>query len=542
MEEERRRQYSHQRSTNASEFHALKKAVKRKIRRRMKKHIEEIQQNPKLYVKSKLSGGLAAILMVGLGMGVLDMTTEKYQVVEFPPPYTETGEMQTGLAYAKWSSENEFKKNVFTQNVTVIDADGNEYRIKAAQLSALSDAFSKKELEEYQQIYQVIIKSELTNKMGNKVKATLPAGSYVAGKSEPDSEDMISVITDDGRKGKIVASNLEKIISRPDQGPLQPTEQEGIQAKPLSNITGNQIEFTGSTYANDFTVINGEVMGIDVNTSGVKMDVLRELLDGSRKLNTVGNITNTQINYIIIKMGGFYWETEDHRNVWGQEEYDEYMEKIIDIIDLCKEFHIPYGFYFYSTAINEQEAAEEARDINRKLTFLRERGVDPPAIPLALDVEMGVSNKYTDRQLKASDNIEEASIARAQIFNEVLREHGDYTSMMIYTNQNVTVQDGCFLDLSTMLDHITVMDTLPIWWVSQYGVKSAEQSGKEMDGTITPQGKTLKIVGKQIVLDEQVEGSFLVDKDVFSEEYFFELLHKNQVRTLNQEELNTERG
>ena len=70
--------------------------------------------------------------------------------------------------------------------------------------------------------------------MGNKIRATIPAGSYVAGKPEPDSDGMVSVVTDDGRKGKINAANLEKTLDTPTKEALSPSKSDEVQAVPIA--------------------------------------------------------------------------------------------------------------------------------------------------------------------------------------------------------------------------------------------------------------------------------------------------------------------
>ena len=515
-----------------------KKMKKRKVeaKKNIRKKINSIHGKPKLkktlnkvmngvdYIDkhASLKGAIAAALAVGTVMLVDDIANPKYQVsyVNEGTAVVEKG----GHVLTRANGEDYTRKDLFGK-VSVKEENGEKSKIPYADITVLSNSFSKNELDKYEVVYRLTGDQPLRKKNNiGKVITNLPKGTTVIGKSSSMDGTYTIVHTDNGLTGCVLSDHLKQIMTIPKK------EEKRTPKKKTSESTIGK---------SGYVVVNGEVLGIDVNTSAVNLTQFEEILSGARKHSPIGSISNTKVNHVYIKIGGFGYKS--HNPVWNSNDYNIYMDKIVKMIDICKKYDVPYGFYFYSTAVDKQDAIKEADLINKKMDYFRERGVESPILPLALNVELNDSSDkqrsiYRGLSGKArEDSIAKASIARAEIFNRVLAEHGDYISMSLYTNQAVTTDhdNSKVLDLSVLADHIDGMETLPIWWVSQLGANITDISGQKIDGITTPKGKKIHIYGKQIAHDTPVEGSFLVDYSIIYEDDFKSFLRESGVTDID---------
>ena len=159
---------------------------------------------------------------------------------------------------------------------------------------------------------------------------------------------------------------------------------------------------------------NGRVVGIDV-AGGVSASQLEDLLTakgGAIKNSTprvVGYEANGsaiyanadtsdiagKVNFVYIKLAASgYGDFGDKFSILLNDNYKEQAE-------VCEKLGIPYGFYYYSTSRNKDEAKREADFIQKEIDSLESR--DYNLLPIALDYEL--SSGTTDRQygLELSD-------------------------------------------------------------------------------------------------------------------------------------------
>ncbi len=478
----------------------------KQVRKVLNNGINKLDRHP------AVKGAIATVLAAGLLQGAGAVIDTEYQVVQVTDPTAVVGEVEYGIVPAYW--ENHTKKSLF-QNVNLIDGYGNETKVPYSNVSVISSAFSNRQLKTYDVFYKLSQDAQISRKSKSHNTITnLKAGTVVIGKKSADEDGYVEVCTDNGQVGLIQFSKMEEIMKVPERQPVM----------------------TGS---GEYKAYNGEVLGIDVNTSGVNLTQLEEILAGTRKRDHVGAIKDTTVNYVYIKMGGYYHDISAHTPLWAEgNEYNSYMGKVVDIIDLCKKYDKQYGFYFYSTAITKEEGKEEAATLNKMISYLKSHGVEAPALPLAIDVEC----QNNDRQRKIignADKVAEASKARSIIFNEVKRENGNYIpNMTIYTNQNATgIASGAekIIDLDVFADNIDGLKEIPVWWVSSLGSDSSARSGDKVAAKVTPEGKRFKIFGKQILLDKSVQGSFLVDYDIIYEKYYKEFIGKDKASNIVEE-------
>ena len=502
-------------------YNAKKKEVKRNIR----KKINSIKGKPKLkktlhmamngvdYVdKHKmLKGAIAALLALTAVHIAGDKINPKYQVAYINNGTAVVDKDDHGLVRA--SGEDRTRRSIF-DNVTVTAESGDKDSLPYNDITVISNAFSKFELANYDVVYRLKDDQPLLNKTEKgKIITNLPIRATVIGKRAA-KDGYIKIHTDNGLTGYVPESSVKKIMDIPEQ-----------QSMSTSTSTS-----TSTSYK--YKAFDGKVLGLDVNPSGVNFNQLEEMLAGTRKKDSFGSFKDTEVNYVYIKMGGYNHRYSDHRVLWAEgEELDFYMGKVFRIIDLCKKYNKAYGMYFYSTAITEKEGKEEAVTLNKMIQYLKDHGVEAPALPLAIDAEQ--DDRGYDRQnqvLYNSEKIAEASKARAIIYNSVRKENGDYIkNVAIYTDQNTTGVVGNskrkVFDLEEFAKNIETKE-IPIWWVS--AAESAAKSGQRVSAMELPDGKKYKVFCEQIITDTKVNESFLVDYDKIDEKYYKDFIDKDR--------------
>ncbi|MBR3134902.1 MAG: hypothetical protein IKG56_05530 [Clostridia bacterium] len=145
---------------------------------------------------------------------------------------------------------------------------------------------------------------------------------------------------------------------------------------------------------------NGKVVGIDVSES-LPADELRKMLTTEGIPSTVMDQFGTQhdisdlagkIDYVMIKIGV--------RGYGGPGNFADIGDSYLEQAKVCEELGIPYGFYYYSTAISDQEAEEEVSQVKERLDRLRDTiSTDFFLMPLTLDVEQCEGSRLCGRDV-----------------------------------------------------------------------------------------------------------------------------------------------
>lgn len=145
----------------------------------------------------------------------------------------------------------------------------------------------------------------------------------------------------------------------------------------------------------DVKIVNKEVKGIDVSSFQGEIDW--------------NKIKESDIDYVMIRCG--------FRNLTNSELHvDKYFYRNIEAVN---KLGIPAGVYFYSTAINEREAIEEASFV---LNIIKDYDI---TYPIAYDFEMFNQNRTLGVSDKKINN-------NALKFLDYIEVHGYYG--MLYTN------------------------------------------------------------------------------------------------------------
>lgn len=223
------------------------------------------------------------------------------------------------------------------------------------------------ELESYSYIYKVIdldghlnVRSEKNlddeSKMGKLYSEELVLGKEPMKADENDISWIPILYDDNGEfKNAYISSDYVRIIGR-----VNGKEAEG-------NVITKQEEkqLLDGLRVNE----NGQVIGIDVS-DGVSPEQLEELITNPNAIPSKGyrdeyneqtketqqveyNLSDLQgkINYVILKIGARGFGEEGKMIDYG----DIYVKQA----EVCEKYGIPYGFYFFSTAMTYREAEEE---------------------------------------------------------------------------------------------------------------------------------------------------------------------------------------
>lgn len=169
---------------------------------------------------------------------------------------------------------------------------------------------------------------------------------------------------------------------------------------------------------------SGSVTGIDIST--LSPNVLRDVLQTglSKQSSSVHGTFNTsqfgeKINYVYIKLGASSYGDGDFSII----DYDNYIQQVA----ICEELGIPYGFYYYSTAINQEEANMELNCIKDRMEDLRQRyDMKNNLLEIAVDIELTDMN---DRQYQG--DIYEQTEAKATLINGI-QEQNLSENVLIY--------------------------------------------------------------------------------------------------------------
>jgi hypothetical protein len=198
------------------------------------------------------------------------------------------------------------------------------------------------------------------------------------------------------------------------------------------NSSGENVEI--KTYAKP----NEEIVGIDVNKGETYL--LEEILMSNNRINNSTTIegdkydttiVSGRIGYVYIKIGSSSYSVEKDFQIIDNVLYTSYAE-------VCDKYKIPYGFYYYSTAITEEEADKEYDAIVKRLDSLTTKKYN--VLPLTIDVELA-DNLKMDRQYGKN-----VTGVKAYLANKLYEKYG---KTVLYTSGKTasTLSENKILDL-----------------------------------------------------------------------------------------------
>lgn len=304
---------------------------------------------------------------------------------------------------------------------------------------------------------------------------TLPEGARVLGGSKISSEETgmewVPVLYTDS-SGKIVqayiAGDYLRELGKTDLD-IQIEESKPEDSKPEDGRDKVEEVMSGVVPNR-----NGSLTGIDVS-SEVTADALRSMLlsdSGISESVTYRSGANYDTGDIAGKISYVYIEIGASGYVGGTP-LEQGNARYIEQAQVCEELGVPYGFYYFSQAIEEKEAEAEVEDFKRKLAeFKSQTGeLHYMVLPPALDVESGV-DRYGTAYRVNGHNVTDAVIRWIQKAEE------DGLGMpILYT----TVWDvGCSEESMVNADRVNseLGRKVPIWIV---GMRTQNGGIKQVD-------------------------------------------------------------
>ena len=356
------------------------------------------------------------------------------------------------------------------------------------------------------------INSEIISKIQNGRILKILKQDYDSKIKDNDGREWVRISLSDNTIGFVSTEYLTEL-----------TEEEIENNNPNNTEPSNTSNSVVKVSKNNF----GTVSGIDI--SGLSTSELRNLLSQNNSQipntiydpydNDITNISNAagKINFVYIKIGASSYGANCPFQILDNDTYREQAK-------ICEEFGVPYGFYYYSTCINENEANQESDYINRALesysTYcLKETGKKPlyNILPIAIDVETG--SEGTDRHYVA--DYTETSKAKAYLINNISAKHGN---AILYTSGKLTDVNSSekIMDINILNNYTE--QKVDIWHVSRYNtdgnIMSAHQQYRD---TLE---KTNNIIADQIKLDVALGNGGIVDIDTINYDVFLNYIKK----------------
>lgn len=189
-------------------------------------------------------------------------------------------------------------------------------------------------------------------------------------------------------------------------------------------------------------------------------------------------LLENEISYVYIKAGGRGYGKKG--NMYTDEKYQEY-------VDVCEYLKIPYGFYFFDEALNDDEIEEEVNFIKN---FLDENAGNYCKLPVALDVE-----KH-DGSGRADDIWENRAELVQKLINRLNEEDIDN---IVYTNAQTANLYLSNLDTEFWLAYYPEDEDIPNYWyfdTEQPGAKNTVLQKKTIGWQFTENGVGDKIIKK----------------------------------------------
>ena len=271
----------------------------------------------------------------------------------------------------------------------------------------------------------------------------------------------------------------------------------------------------------------GNVVGID--TTSYTPDKLRDVLKSKDAIpSTVyywgedeydtGDLAG-KVDYVMIRVGARGWGEAGNMVDCG-DDYKKYAE-------VCEECKVPYGFYYYSTALTKEEADQEIEYCKRAINSLDSRKYN--LLPLTADFETHIERK--NGEIVAQSRLIGHDVTEVASYWANTAEK-DFGKIMIYTSaRNMTPENYEYIINLQELNK-QVLSGKPKFWIAglRYPDDYTQIQGHEY---LDPLRDDMALVMTQTILDSDNDNTGLprTDIDIIKEEDFIELL-KNRRKEL----------
>lgn len=266
-------------------------------------------------------------------------------------------------------------------------------------------------------------------------------------------------------------------------------------------------------------VLSKYVTGIDI--SSILPEKLEELLQTgipNQVSSTFGTFDTSElagdIDFVYIKLGASPYKT----NNFAPLKYDTYIKQV----EVCEKLNIPYGFYYYSTAITVEEANMELDCIKERIDYLNENyDLKNNKLEIAVDIEL---HDATDRQYRG--DINEQTKAKAVLINGI-QEQGLSNNVLIYGPSRVMKSDlDQIINLNYLHSLLNTPDNVNLWLTSLMNEDGSTRSSLQNDiDYAEEQGFSTPVC--QLLLDCTVIGQ--IDVNRMTREHLESLLTQENI-------------
>jgi len=315
----------------------------------------------------------------------------------------------------------------------------------------------------------------------------------------------VEVILRDGTRGYVATEYLEDVKEKTAEETEQIKEQErSDRAKRVEEIRKwTVVNERGNVTGMDVSFVNGENVAKILDDDNAIGDETYRPNDGIYASSDLGG----KINYVLISIGAM---SQNSSTIFDRDYF-------LDCADECEKRGIPYGFYFYSTALDEEEVDLELEFISECMDAIKPEERKYDLLPFGYDREAG-DGRIEDRKLYPGIDTSEIS---AYEINK-LREMLPYNVVLYGGGRDLGTPGSTVLDIdkvNSLLDG----DPIDIWVAlhrNKDGNSIVEPSQAEnIDSTDS------NVVMIQTILSGEVTKSHIaVDINIAEEDEYFAML------------------
>ena len=174
-------------------------------------------------------------------------------------------------------------------------------------------------------------------------------------------------------------------------------------------------------------------MGVDLTSDNFSVGDLERLILGKYQIpqgTGIGKCGSVP-NFIYIKTAATGWGKN-----FRIASNNSRVKKVKSLMRLCEKYQIPYGLYYYSQAITEQESQQEINCIKKFYANMGDLKYN--VLPFAVDIELGGNKSNKGRMLKYVNQNENGkqkiTKVKNNMMNKLRKELGK--DVIMYTDKN----------------------------------------------------------------------------------------------------------
>ena len=227
-------------------------------------------------------------------------------------------------------------------------------------------------------------------------------------------------------------------------------EDSGRISKYLINKTANKINLgTANTMNFDGEGTLSGYFGIDVkndtNLEDFKKLVTSNFNYGSVKFDVGRDLSQmTKPKFVIFKLGATYTSSL-HDNAKLADDNYKCLNNVKDMVRVCENEKIPYGFYYYSQATSDIDVDMEAKYIKNALDHIEPSTYN--VLPLSIDVEESIFSDGGEVPTRVAVNAQNSGVEhQTKIVNDLMNKVRDEPNLEVNTYLS---RAGC----NELIDH-----------------------------------------------------------------------------------------